>query len=69
MKKIEILITDETGNIQQYNITGLLQSKTPMNLEDSYRYNAFCARATLYPNKTIGEVNTIIENNIKLINS
>jgi len=64
MKKVEISITDETGNVQLYDVSGLLQPINQMNEKDSYRYHTMCARATLYPNKTIEEVNTIIEDTL-----
>jgi hypothetical protein len=35
------------------------------SVEDSYRFNVLCARATLYPGKSIEEVLDIIEENIK----
>jgi hypothetical protein len=64
MKKVEISITDETGNVQLYDVSGLLQPITQMSNEDLYRYHTMCARATLYPNKTIEEVNAIIEDTL-----
>jgi len=36
-----------------------------MNFEESYRYHTLCARATLYPGKSIEEVQEIIEKNIE----
>lgn len=36
-----------------------------MSFEDSYRYHTICARATLFPGKTIDEVIVIIDNNLK----
>jgi hypothetical protein len=47
-----------------HDVSGLLQPITPMSREDSYRYHTMCARATLYPNKTIEEVRVIIEDTI-----
>ena len=35
-----------------------------MTVEDSYRYTLLCARATLFPNKSIEEVLAIIEKNL-----
>jgi len=35
-----------------------------MNFEESYRYHTLCARATLYPGKSIEEVQEIIEKNL-----
>lgn len=61
MKKVEISITDETGNVQLYNVSGLLQPINQMSSKETYRYHTMCARATLYPNKTIEEVSAIIE--------
>jgi len=39
--------------------------KFEMTVEDSYRYTLLCARATLFPNKSIEEVREIIENNLR----
>ena len=41
-----------------------VQPNNQMTVEDSYRYHTMCARATLYPNKTIEEVESIIEDTI-----
>jgi hypothetical protein len=65
MKKVEISITDETGDVRLYDVSGLLQPIDKMSGEESYRYHTMCARATLYPNKTMEEVSEIIENDIK----
>ncbi len=61
MKKIEILITDEKGDICSYDVTGLFIT----NLAESYRYHTLAARQTLYPNKSIEEVQIIINENIE----
>jgi hypothetical protein len=39
----------------------MLQPTTPMDSFESYKYHSICARATLYPNKTIEEVEEILE--------
>jgi len=62
--KVEIKITNETNNVQLYDVSNLLQPITSMNYVDSYRYHTMSARSTLYPNKTIDEVKAIIEDNI-----
>lgn len=36
-----------------------------ISVEDNYRYTCLCARETLFPNKSIEEVETIIENNLR----
>ena len=49
----------------KYDVSELLQPTEPqMSLQDSFRYHALCARATLYPNKTIEEAKEIIEDTI-----
>ena len=35
-----------------------------MSYEDSYRYHTWCARATIYPDKSDEEVKKIIEENL-----
>jgi hypothetical protein len=50
-------------------IRKLKNEEVPMSIEDSYRYNVLCARATLYPDKTIEEVQEIIEKNLTEIKS
>ena len=64
MKKVEIKITNETDDVQLYDVSHLLQPVTQISEEDSYRYNIMCARATLYPNKSIEEVKMIIEDTL-----
>ena len=41
------------------------KSAKPIDWEEAHRYHTMAARATLYPGKTIGEVEAIIENDIK----
>lgn len=67
--KVEIKITDDTGSVKLYDVSDLVHPITPMSIENSYRYNTLCARSTLYPGKTIEEVNTIIEDSISKWNS
>lgn len=46
-------------------ILTLTPPDSTFSLEESYRYNTLCARATLYPDKTLEEVLEIIDTNWK----
>jgi len=50
--------------LRLFDVSGTLQPINQMSAKNSYRYHTMCARATLYPNKTIEEVITIIEDTL-----
>ena len=63
--KVEIVITDEVGNIHRYDVSDKLQTLPKMSLKESYWYHTHMASATLYPGKTWDEVEVIIQEHIK----
>lgn len=48
-------------NAWKYGIGKKAESNSDMSSDETFRYHVLCARATLYPGKTIEEVNKIID--------